>query len=144
MMSPMALGKRGFVPLVVALALTLVGCASPQGTPVPLCADDFEPVLQAKPRAMTDRPQSIPIECYRITGNARIEVGFIMPPGPQCFAVDTVEVVESPDAVSLELRVGGIIDPLGACPLEELPWSVLVELNSPIEGREVLDAVGPG
>ena len=131
-------------PMLAVLLLALAACASPQGTPVPMCPSAFEPVFQATPRAMTDRPESIPVECYRITGNARIEVGFVMPPGPQCFAVESVEVVESPDAVSLELRVGGIIDPLGACPEQELLWSVLVELNTPIEGREVLDAVGPG
>jgi len=129
--------------LLAALAFALAGCVTPQGTPVPLCADDFEPVFQATPRAMTDRPESIPVECYRVTGNSRIEVGFIMPPGPQCFAVESVEVVESSDAVSLELRVGGIIDPLGACPERELPWSVLVELNGSVEGRQVLDAIGP-
>jgi hypothetical protein len=128
--------------MLAMLVLALAGCATPQGTPVPVCASDFEPVLPATPRAMTDRPQSIPVECYRVTGNARIEVGFFKPPGPQCLAVESVEVVESPDAVSLELRVGGIIDPLGACPEEELLWSVLVELNTPIQGREVLDAVG--
>jgi hypothetical protein len=130
--------------LLAPLVLLLAGCATPQGTPVPLCASDFEPVFEATPRAMTDRPESIPVECYRVTGNARIEVGFIMPPGPDCFAVESVEVVESPDAVSLELRVGGIIDPLGACPVQEVLWSVLVELNGPIEGREVLDVIGPG
>jgi hypothetical protein len=128
--------------MVAALATLVAGCAAPQGTPVPECASDFAPVFEATPRAMTDRPESIPIECYRITGNARIEVGFVMPPGPECFAVESVEVTESADAVSLELRVGGIIDPLGACPEQELLWSVLVELNSPIEGREVLDAIG--
>lgn len=127
---------------VVALAVLVVGCVAPQGTPVPECVADFESLFAATPRAMTDRPQSIPVECYRVTGEARIEVGFIMPPGPQCHAVESVEVIEGPDAVSIELRVGGIIDPLGACPEEELPWSVLVELNGPIEGREVLDAVG--
>lgn len=143
-MLPLTLPARGstLAVLVLALALALTGCLSPQGTPVPMCASDFEPIFQATPRAMTDRPESIPVECYRITGNARIEVGFIMPPGPQCFAVESVEVVESADAVSLELRVGGIIDPLGACPQQELLWSVLVELNTPIEGREVLDVVG--
>lgn len=128
---------------LATLVLLLAGCATPRGTPVPLCAGDFEPVFQATPRAMTDRPESIPVECYRITGNARIEVGFFMPPGPDCFAVESVEVVESSDAVSIELRVGGIIDPLGACPEQELLWGVLVELNTPIEGREVLDVVGP-
>lgn len=131
------------VRLLAPLLLLLAGCTTPQGTPVPICASDFEPVFQARPRAMTDRPQSIPVACYRITGNARIEVGFLMPPGPDCFDVESVETVESPDAVSLEVRVGGVIDPLGACPERELLWSVLVELNGPIEGREVLDVVGP-
>lgn len=133
---------RRSAPMLAVLLLGMAACASPQGTPVPECVADFEPVFAATPRAMTDRPESIPVECYRITGDARIEVGFVMPPGPQCFAVESVEVVESPDAVSVELRVGGIIDPLGPCPEQELPWSVLVELNTPIEGREVLDAVG--
>jgi hypothetical protein len=133
---------RRFAPMLAGLVLTLAACATPQGTPVSECAPDFAPVFEATPRAMTDRPESIPIECYRITGNARIEVGFVMPPGPDCFAVESVEVTDSADAVSLELRVGGIIDPLGACPEQELLWSVLVELNSPIEGRQVLDAIG--
>jgi hypothetical protein len=139
-----SLKAHRLVLLPAVLALALAGCATPQGTPVPMCASNFEPVFQATPRAMTERPESIQVECYRITGNARIEVGFLMPPGPNCFAVESVEVAESADAVSLELRVGGIIDPLGACPEQELLWSVLVELNTPIEGREVLDAVGPG
>ncbi len=138
----MAFMTRRHVAPMLALALALAACATPQGAPVPLCASDFEPVFTASPRAMTDRPQSIPVACYRVTGNARIEVGFIMPPGPQCFAVESVEVTESADAVSLELRVGGIIDPLGACPEQELPWSVLVELNTPIGDRQVLDAIG--
>jgi hypothetical protein len=129
---------------LLASLVVLAGCATPQGTPVPTCGDDFEAVLQGDPRAMTNQPQSIAVECYRIIGNARIEVGFLMPAGPQCFEVESVEVSESSEAVSLELRVGGVSDPFGACPEEELPWSVLVELNGPIEGREVLDAVGSG
>lgn len=127
----------------LVLVLLLAACAEPQGTPVPMCASDFEPVFEATPRAMTDRPRSIPVECYRPTGPAMIEVGFVMPPGPECFAVESVEVTEGGDAVALELRVGGIIDPLGACPEEELVWSVLVVLNEPLEGRQVLDAIGP-
>lgn len=131
-----------FAPMLAALVLMLAGCITPQGTPVPECGPDFAPVLEGAPRAMTDRPESIPIECYRVTGNARIEVGFFMPPGPQCYAVESVEVTESADAVSLELRVGGIVDRLGACPEEALLWSVLVVLNNPIGDREVLDAIG--
>lgn len=143
-MAPLTL--RHAHPLLASLAslAILAGCVTPQGSPVPPCGEEFEAVLQGDPRAMTNQPQSIPVECYRIIGNARIEVGFLMPPGPQCYEVESVEVVESTDAVSLELRVGGVSDPLGACPEEELPWSVLVELNGPIEGRQVLDAVGSG
>jgi hypothetical protein len=135
---------RRYAPMLAALVMTLAGCVTPQGTPVPECPPDFAPVLEGTPRAMTDRPESIPVECYRVIGNARIEVGFFMPPGPQCYQVESVEVTESADAVSLELRVGGIIDRLGACPEEELLWSVLVELNSAVGGRDVLDAIGPG
>jgi hypothetical protein len=130
------------IPVLAALVLALAGCVTPQGTPVPECGPDFAPVLEGTPRAMTDRPESIPVECYRVTGNAQIEVGFTMPPGPQCYQVESVEVTESDDAISLELRVGGIIDRLGACPEEEILWSVLVVLNNPIGDREVLDAIG--
>lgn len=133
---------RRFTPKLVPFVLALAGCVAPQGTPVPECGADFAPVLEGTPRAMTDRPESIPIECYRVTGDARIEVGFRMPPGPQCYQVESVEVTESGDAVSLELRVGGIIDRLGACPEEELLWSVLVVLNDPVGDREVLDVIG--
>jgi hypothetical protein len=129
-------------PVLAALVLGLAGCVTPQGTPVPECGPDVAPVLEGTPRAMTDRPESIPIDCYRVIGDARIEVAFLMPPGPQCYAVESVEVTESADAVSLELRVGGIIDRLGACPEEEILWSVLVVLNDAIGDREVLDAIG--
>jgi hypothetical protein len=132
---------RGTCALVVAtLLLALAGCAAPVvGTPIEACGDGWEPLISADPQAMTDRPQTIPIECYTVTGTSRLELGFLMPAGPDCFDVDLVEVIESGEAVSLELRVGGIADRLGACPSEEIPWSVLVELNAPVGDRQILD-----
>jgi hypothetical protein len=129
----------GRIILVAALVVSLAGCATPQGTPIEVCDEDWEPLFAADPRAMTDRPETIPIECYTVTGSSRLELGFLMPPGPDCFGVELVEVIESSDAVSLELRVGGVADRLGACPPDPLPWSVLVELNGPVGDRAILD-----
>jgi len=129
--------------LLVAIFVLLAGCASPEGTPLEVCGDDWEPLLAADQQAMTDRPQTIPIECYSVTGSSRLELGFLMPPGPDCFGVELVEVIESSEAVSLELRVGGVADRLGACPPEAIPWSVLVELNAPVGDRQILDVAPP-
>ena len=131
--------------MVATLLVTLAGCAAPVvGTPIELCDDRWEALLAADPQAMTNQPQTIPIECYTVTGTSRLELGFLMPAGPDCFGVELVEVIESSEAVSLELRVGGVADRLGACPREEIPWSVLVELNAPVGDRQILDVAPPG
>lgn len=135
-----SIGRRSVVLLLAALAVGLVACATPEGTPLEVCGEDWEPVIAADPRAMTNRPQTIAIECYTVTGTSRLELGFLMPPGPDCFQVELVEVIESDEAVSLELRVGGVADRLGACPPDEIAWSMLVELNGPVGDRQVLDA----
>lgn len=129
--------------LLAILLFLLAGCATPEGTPIEACDDNWEPLIAADPQAMTDRPQTIPIECYAVTGSSRLELGFLMPPGPDCFGVELVEVIESSDAVSLELRVGGVADRFGACPPEEIPWSVLVELNAVVGDRQILDVAPP-
>ena len=135
---------RSLGALVTAtLVIGLAGCATPEGRPIEVCGDDWEPLISADPQAMTNQPQTIPIECYEVTGTSRLELGFLMPPGPDCFNVDLVEVIEGSEAVSLELRVGGVADRLGACPPEPIPWSVLVELNAPVADRQILDVAPP-
>lgn len=127
--------------LLAILALVAAGCVVPQGAPVDECAPAWEPDVAEAPGTITGPAQTIPISCYRVDAERRIEIGFAMPPGPECYAVDLVDVIEDAEAVSLELRIGPIRNPLGgACPDEEFVWSVPVELNRPIEGRRVLDA----
>jgi hypothetical protein len=126
------------------LGAALTGCATAQGAPVPECGPDWEPVIVNGPDTITGPARTIAAECYRVTAENRIEVGVLMPPGPECYAVDLVEVIESDEAVSLEVRIGESRSPVaGACPDEELAWSVTVEFNGPIEGRRVLDASAP-
>ena len=127
---------------MVALTLValLAACAEPQGTPVPECGEDWQPVIVDGPARPTELPQTIPIECYRVVAEQRLEIGFLMPPGPACHAVELIEVIEDDAAISVELRIGRETNPLGACPEEPLAWGATVELNRPVEGRSVLDA----
>jgi hypothetical protein len=129
---------------VMLLAAVLAACVSPQGAPVPECGPDWEPVIVDGPSTITGAARTISVECYRVTGENRIEVGVLMPPGPECYAVDLVDVVEDDEAISLEVRIGESRSPLiGACPEEELAWSVTVELNRAVDDRRVLDASVP-
>jgi hypothetical protein len=132
--------------LVGALVVLIgvAGCVAPSGSPVELCDDAWEPVTVQGGTTVTGDLESHPIECYRVIAEQRLEVGILMPPGPECYAVDFVDVIESDDAVSLEVVIGSINNPLGgACPPEALPWGVPVELNGPAEGRRILDASRP-
>lgn len=130
--------------LAMALAICLAGCVTPQGGAVSECGPDWEPVVLDGPSTITSPARTISIECYRVVREQRIEVGVLMPPGPECHAIDHVEIIENDEAVSLEVRIGRAASPLiGACPEEELPWGATVELNAPVAGRRVLDASVP-
>ena len=136
--------RRPLVPAVLALAVgaLLAACAQPQGTPLPECGPDWEPVIVDGPPRPVELPHPIPIECYRVVAEQRLEIGFLMPPGPECHAVELIEVIEDDAAISVELRIGRESNPLGACPQEPLAWGATVELNRPVEDRTVLDAAG--
>ena len=128
---------------VFALGLATVlgaACVTPHGTPVEECGRAWEPVIVDGPTRPTELARTLPVECYRVVAERRIEAGFLMPPGPDCHALEVVEVIESDEAISLEVRVGRETAPLGACPEESLPWGATVELNGPLAGRSVLDA----
>lgn len=126
------------------IALLLAGCVTPEGAPVPECGPDWEPEIVDGPPGTTGFPESVPIECYLPIAEHRIQVGFFMPPGPTCYAIDAVEVIEDDEAFSLLVRVAEARSPFGgACPPEELAWGATVELNRPVAGRRVLDASVP-
>jgi hypothetical protein len=129
----------------VALALMLlVACVAPHGAPIEECGPGWEPDIVDGPPGTTGFPFTLSIECYTVIAERRLQVGFFMPPGPECYAVSVVEVIEDGDAISLEVRVAEARSPLtGACPPDELAWNATVELNQPIDGRRVLDASVP-
>lgn len=131
---------RRVIPLIVLIGALLSGCAEPIGGPVDECGPDWEPIVLDGPRRPIHLPQTVAVECYRVVAEQRIEIGFFMPPGPDCYALDLVEVIESDEAISLEIRVGRESRPLGACAPEPMSWGATVELNAPAEGRRVLDA----
>lgn len=137
----MCIGSARTSAVLLIAALVLAGCIVPSGGPIPSCGDDWQPTTVEGGTVVTGNLQTLPIECYRVTAERRLELGILMPPGPDCYAVDYVEVVEDAEAVSLEVRIGTISNPLGgACPPESFPWGVPVELNQPIGERRILDA----
>lgn len=128
----------------VALLLALAACVTPRGAEVPECDPSWEPMVVAGASHVTGAVETISIECYRVIAEQRLEVGVLMPPGPECYAVNAVEVIEDDDAISLEVRIGTIRNPLGgACPPDASSWGIPVELNGRAEGRRVLDASRP-
>lgn len=131
------------VALLAVLVVAGTACVSPHGAPVGPCGPEWDPVIVDGPHRPTELARSVAVECYRVVAERRIEVGFLMPPGPDCYALEAVEVIESDEAISLEVRIGRETAPLGSCPDERLPWGATVELNGPAEGRQVLDASVP-
>lgn len=125
---------------ILLLGAALAGCAEPVGGAVDECGPDWEPIVLDAPARPTELAQTVPVECYVVVAEQRLEIGFFMPPGPDCYALELVEVIEDDEAISLEVRVGRETRPLGACPPEPMPWGATVELNGPAEGRRVLDA----
>ena len=129
---------------LLGLALAASGCAVAVGGPLDECAAGVEPVGIAVPESGVQAPETVSLECYRVVRDSRIEVLFTMPPGPDCHGVSVVDAVESADAVSIELQIGKLANPIGgACPEEPMLRAVQVELNGAIEGRQVLDASRP-
>jgi len=126
------------------VAMLAAACANPAGGALEECEPGLEPAGIAVPEAGIQTPDTIALECYRVVRDTRIEVLFAMPAGPECHGVSIVDAVESADAVSIELRVGRVVNPLGgACPETESQWAVQVELNQPIGTRQVLDRSQP-
>ncbi len=126
------------------LAALVTGCAVPVGGAIAACEAGREPVGVAVPEPGVQTAETISLECFRIVRDSRIEILFMMPPGPACHGVSMVDAVESGDAISVELRVGELVNPLGgACPETETLWAVQVELNRPIGDRHVLDRSRP-
>jgi len=126
-------------------ALLLTACAAPAGAPVEVECDASWRFIESHILMELDgERQTVPIECIRRNGLRRIRIGFMMPPGPSCFGLAGIEVVESGDAVSITLVVARNDDPLaGACANEPTRAATEIELQAPVADRSILDGSRP-
>ena len=84
--------------------------------------------------------QTVPIECMRGVDENRVRIGFTMPPGPTCYVLSHVDVVEAADAVSITLSLTAVSDPAaGACPDEASRTATEIDLQAPVGNRSLLD-----
>jgi len=129
------------MPRIVAAALlVLAGCASPVGTERPACAAEWLEVTTVVAEAGGVREEVVAIECIEPIGPHRVRVGFVLPPGPDCFVLQRVELRESADAISITLIRAVNDDPnAGACPEEARMAMTEIDLASPVDDRALLD-----
>jgi hypothetical protein len=122
------------------LALLLSACARPGGAAVEFCGPDWQGVEPVIVTASDVQATAVPIECIRRIGEARVRIGFEMPPGPECHQLAAVEIDEAAESVSLTVMVARVDDPLaGACAPRGTRTTTEVDLQAPIAERQVLD-----
>ena len=126
----------------LVLALLLAACATPAGRSVGECDAswrDVESVI-VPPGSGGSETERVPIDCMRPVDQKRVRIGFSMPPGPACYTLSGVDVVEAADAVSIALWVTAIADPAaGACPQETTRTATEIDLEAPVADRSLLD-----
>jgi len=123
------------------VALLLAGCTAPTGAPVEVECDASWRFIESHVVAeINGERTTVPIECIRRAGERRVRIGFMKPPGPSCYGLTGIEVVESGEAVSITLVVARSDDPqAGACPDEAVRASTEIELQAPVADRLLLD-----
>jgi hypothetical protein len=129
---------RSLAALLALVALT--ACATPSGARVFECDPNFELRNPHIVQPSDGEEQAVPIECMRQVERRRIRIGFTMPPGPDCYVLSRVEVVESEDAASVTLFVARSDDPTaGSCPPEPRRAGTEIDLQAPVGRRTLLD-----
>lgn len=122
------------------VALLLVGCSVPAGAEVEVCDGTWREVEARIVTPGADRPQPVQIECMRRVGQRRVRIGFLMPPGPTCYRLSAIDVVETAEAVSITLLTGRDDDPMaGACPEDAVRTTTEIDLQAPVDDRALLD-----
>lgn len=125
---------------VAAALLVLAGCASSVGAERPACAAEWLEVPTVAADAGGVREEVVAIDCIEPIGPHRVRVGFVLPPGPDCFVLQRVELRESADAISITLIRAVNDDPnAGACPEEARMAMTEIDLASPVDDRRLLD-----
>ena len=124
----------------MAALLFLAACAMPNGVAVEECNTSWRGIDPLIATGATADQQTIPISCIRtVDEKKRISIGFEMPPGPDCYELASIGLVESADAVSVTLNVSGIDDIGGSCSPEPVRFVTEVDLQSPVGDRTLLD-----
>jgi hypothetical protein len=126
----------------LVLALLLAACATPAGRSVGECDASWRDVesVVVRPGSGGTKTETVPIDCMRRVDQKRVRIGFSMPPGPACYTLSGVDVVEAADAVSIALWVTAIADPAaGACPEEASRTATEIDLEAPVADRSLLD-----
>jgi hypothetical protein len=125
---------------VAAVVLVLAGCASPVGAERPICDAEWLDVPTMAAEAGGVREEVVAIDCFEPIGPQRVRVGFTLPPGPDCFVLQRVELRESADAISITLLRAVNDDPnAGACSEEARMAMTEIDLASPVDDRALLD-----
>ena len=119
--------------------LLLAACAMPTGVAVEECNTSWRGIDPLIATGASADQQPIPISCMRTVDEKRISIGFEMPPGPNCYELASIDLVESADAVSVSLFVSVIDDIGGSCSPEPVRYVTEVDLQSPVAGRTLLD-----
>ena len=119
--------------------LLLAACAMPNGVAVEECNTSWRGIDPLITTGATADEHTIPISCMRTVDEKRISIGFEMPPGPDCYELASIGLVESADAVSVTLNVAGIDDIGGSCSPEPVRFVTEVDLQSPVGDRTLLD-----
>ncbi len=124
----------------LVVALLLVACAAPTGEAVDVCDGSWRDVESRIVIPDGEGAQPVPIECMRRIDRRRVRIGFFMPPGPTCYQLRAIEVVEGADAVSITLLASPDDDPAaGACPEEAARTATEIDLQAAVEDRVLLD-----
>jgi len=122
------------------LGLLLATCAAPTGAQVEECDATWRDVDSQIVAGGSGDVEPIAIDCIRQVDERRVRIGFTMPPGPRCYRLAAVDVVEGADAVSITLVVTPFDDPLaGACPDEPPRTTTELDLQAPVRERTLLD-----
>jgi hypothetical protein len=127
----------------VLFALLLAACAAPTGDVVEECDGSWRDVESRIVFPGGEGAEPLRIECMRRIDERRVRIGFLMPPGPSCYRLSAIEVVEGADAVSITLLASQDDNPAaGACPEEQVRTATEIDLQAAVDERVLLDGAG--
>lgn len=141
---PISLRRLGEIRwAAVLVVLALPACAAPIGEAVDVCDGSWREVESRIVIPGGESAEPVPIDCMRAIDERRVRIGFAMPPGPSCYRLSAIEVVEGADAVSITLLASADDNSAaGACPEEEMRTATEIDLQAAVDDRTLLDGAG--